>query len=126
MAFGSRGGKRRDGQPEPWRVEGSVQRRARSLGAAARKIWWVLPILLAVNMWLGSRVGDRPDPVEVPYTFFREQVAAGKVKEVSSAADVIHGEFTRALRYPPRTGAPAEQFETRRPAFADDALLGLL
>jgi len=63
----------------------------------------------------------------VPYTFFREQAGAGNVKEVTSQADEVQGEFRRPVKFPPNgPGEAVTPFRTVRPAFADDQLLDLL
>src|SRR5262249_1705785 len=63
--------------------------------------------------------------VRVPYTFFRDQVQAGNVSDVSSSGETITGAFRRGVD-PPGAERSALRFVTVRPDFADDHLLALL
>ncbi|MCC7107261.1 MAG: ATP-dependent zinc metalloprotease FtsH [Chloroflexi bacterium] len=96
--------------------------------------WWrrlvLFAILLAVNYFIASTiVPDRVGRIEVPYTFFKQQVQASNVTEVMSRADIIQGTFKQAVTYPPE-GQPGSQtstqFETVMPAFAEPGLETLL
>ena len=67
--------------------------------------------------------------VEVSYTFFKQQVAADNVAEISSRADTIQGAFRQEVAYPPDAGEQAKKvkdFSTVQPAFADLGLETLL
>ncbi|MGH2943706.1 MAG: ATP-dependent zinc metalloprotease FtsH, partial [Solirubrobacteraceae bacterium] len=92
----------------------------------SRRFWQFLLVLLVLNVILGQLVPSSEDRrLDVPYTFFRQQVIAGNVKEVNARADVIQGEFRRAVRF--EKNGPEKRFETVRPTFAqDDELLKLL
>src|SRR5579871_3971763 len=93
--------------------------------------WWAsLIVLLAVNylvvLMFTPGTGSR---VEVSYTFFRQQVTAGNVAEVSTQGDTIQGSLRQTATYPPGGGDTAKQvtdFSTVRPAFADPGLETLL
>ena len=126
---------RRPGDPTPhrppWRVEGS-----RAAGTAPKppdwrrltgRIWWVVLIALVVNWIVGSLL-LAPQRATVSYTFFREQVAAGNVTEVTSTGDTIEGTLRTAVKYPPgdQNAKDVTRFTTQRPAFADDGLTQLL
>src|SRR4029078_9700732 len=66
--------------------------------------------------------------VSIPYTFFKEQVQAGNVEEVTSQGDAIQGAFRKEVTYP-REGPSARKalrFETLLPAFANPGLETLL
>src|SRR5215207_4625047 len=58
--------------------------------------WWISFILvlvlnyLLVQMFLPEQTQQR---IDVPYTFFKQQVSTGNVTEVTSRADVIQGTF---------------------------------
>jgi cell division protease FtsH len=85
-----------------------------------------------------------PASITIPYTFFKKQVHAGNVAEVTGVGDSIHGTFKGEVTYPsaesepPGATAPAARpadqptprraihFETRRPVFADPGLETLL
>jgi cell division protease FtsH len=106
--------------------------------------WWVFfLVLLAANYLVMRTFFAEPPSVTVPYTFFKQQVAAGNVVEVTSAGDAIHGSFKTEVTYPavtaessaegPKptaTSAPkpitSKQFKTQRPTFADPGLEDLL
>jgi cell division protease FtsH len=81
-------------------------------------------VLLALNWFIASQLHGGERTVSVPYTFFRAQVQAGNVVDVTSRSDAIEGDF----RQPKSFGGarPATRFHTRRPSFARDDLLTLL
>jgi len=127
---------RKDDEPErrPWKVEGgrpgndpppASGRRMPKL-PGSRRVWWFLLGVLVLNIALGQLLPSSEDKrIDVPYTFFREQVTAGNVKEVNARADVIQGEFKLKTKFEKK--GPETAFETVRPVFAqDDELLKLL
>jgi cell division protease FtsH len=83
-------------------------------------------VLLAVNIYLGSRATQSASRVRVPYSpFFLNQVREGHVKEITSKGTAIQGTFTEELQY--SGSKPTTRFRTEIPAFADnDALSRLL
>jgi cell division protease FtsH len=93
--------------------------------------WWISFILILllnyflVQVFLPERPQQR---IDVPYTFFKQQVSAGNVSEVTSRGDVIQGTFKNAQSYPPdQANAPkSTQFQTVMPQFADPGLETLL
>src|SRR5690242_9442554 len=64
--------------------------------------WVSLLILFAIN-WLIVNVffPGTPTVVTVPYTFFKEQVAAGNVVEITSRGEDIQGTFKHPVSAPP-------------------------
>ncbi len=92
----------------------------------SRRFWWFLLGLLVLNIVLGQLIPSSEDKrINVPYTFFREQVGAGNVKQVNARNDVIQGAFKVKTKFEKQ--GPEKTFETVRPTFAqDDALLALL
>ena len=124
------------GERRPWRVEGerdggSPESRPKGrFGMAqppgSRRFWRFLLVLLVLNIVLAQLIPSSEDKrLDVPYTYFREQVAADNVKEVNARNDVIQGEFRKEVEY--GDNEPEKRFETVRPAFAqDDELLQLL
>jgi cell division protease FtsH len=123
-------------QQQPWRVEGG-----RDDGAGGgpggekpkfrfpRWLLWLTLGLLLLNILVARQVPDDGGRLDVPYSFFREQVERGNVTEVNAQGDIIQGEFRRATKPPDAEEGvdPAEAFETTRPTFAeDDELLQLL
>ena len=117
-----------------WRVEGAPGPPEKPAGEGPRmprlpggsRFWWILIGLLALNWFVVSLIPDRESRVDVPYTVFREQVQAGNVAEVTSRGDTIQGVFKREVTYPEGSDTKDTEFETERPAFADDGLLQLL
>ncbi len=134
----SRSRPRKEPEPErtPWRVEGSRDPEAgdggppegRRAGPPSGRRFWITLILvmLGANIVLAQFVPSSEDErVDVPYTFFREQVAEGNVAEVNANNDVIQGEFEEPTAF--EDSEEESEFETVRPTFAeDDELLGLL
>ena len=114
----------------PWRVEGARHREPERPDWQGfwRRAWWVLLLALVLN-WMGASLLLAPhERVPVSYTFFREQVEAGNVVEVTSTGDSIEGLLEEPVRYPEDAEPAIEvrRFQTTRPAFADDELIQLL
>jgi cell division protease FtsH len=122
----------------PWRVEGEradepgrdapQERPGRRMPQlpGSRRFWQFLLVVLVLNILLGQLIPSSEDRrLDVPYTFFREQVTAGNIKEVNARNDVIQGVFRKAVKF--EKEGPEKTFETVRPTFAqDDELLKLL
>ena len=79
----------------PWRVEGErtdSAERDRPPGGGrmprppgSRRFWQFLLVLLVLNIILGQLIPSSEDKrLDVPYTFFREQVTAGKTSRRST------------------------------------------
>ena len=93
--------------------------------------WWISFILiLLINYFLVQVfLPERPQQrIDVPYTFFKQQVSAGNVTEVTSRGDVIQGTFKTPQAYPPdqANATKSTQFQTVMPQFADPGLETLL
>ncbi len=90
------------------------------------RFWRFLLVLLVLNIILAQLIPSSEDKrLDVPYTFFRQQVTAGNVKEVNAKNDVIQGAFRKEVKFEKK--GPETDFETVRPTFAqDDELLKLL
>jgi cell division protease FtsH len=117
----------------PWKVEGERPQTDRPKSSSrmprmpgSRRFWMFLLAILVLNIALGQLLPSSADKrINVPYTFFREQVTAGNVKEVNAKGDVIQGQFRRDTKFEDK--GPEKAFETVRPVFAqDDELLKLL
>jgi len=118
----------KDTRPRP---PGPNEPPATKMGRMRPRPWWItFVIIILLNYLLVSLfVPDRPQQVDVPYSVFREQVAAGNVTEVTSRGDTIQGTFKTAVTYPPNAGNNAKtgtEFNTVVPAFADPGLESLL
>ena len=107
--------------------------------------WWLIFLVLMMANYLLMRVFfPEPSSITIPYTFFKKQVEAGNVEDVTSVGDSIQGSFKAEVTYPAqespsaerqRTGAASadqpkprtsKRFKTQRPAFADPGLERLL
>ncbi|HEY3006765.1 MAG TPA: ATP-dependent zinc metalloprotease FtsH [Micromonosporaceae bacterium] len=110
--------------PPPWRVEGGPRQTPPGRRPNWARFWWVLLALLAVN-WIVASLMLGPAPrTKVDYTFFTTQVDAGNVKEITSTADTIEGEFKKKVGYPAdsKDAKQVDRFTTQRPSFATDDL----
>ncbi len=121
------------GDRPPWKVEGAPQGNQdggpakpdwRRIG---RRTWWLVLLLFVLN-WIVASTLMSPSRTTVSYTFFRQQVQAGNVSEITSTGDTIEGTFRAAAKYPPNDGAAEDvtDFTTERPSFGDDGLTELL
>jgi cell division protease FtsH len=121
----------------PWRVEGqrddepgsdpkSRMRPNLPRPPGMQRFWRFLLALLVLNIVLAQLIPSSKDKrLDVPYTFFRDQVTAGNIKEVNAKGDVIQGSFRQKVKFEKK--GPDGEFETVRPTFAqDDELLTLL
>src|SRR5437588_5882130 len=103
--------------------------------SAGPPIWrWLrfllFPALLVANFLVIQLVTPgQPPRVEVSYTFFKQQVVADNVAQISTRADTIQGTFKQAVPYQPDAAVAAKtagDFSTVIPAFADPGLETLL
>ena len=109
------------------------------------QLWWLIFAVLMIGNYVVTRVFfPEPSSITIPYTFFKQQVAAGNVEEITSVGDSIQGSFKTEVTYPPlkpqppSASAPASpssnppqprtamRFKTQRPVFADPGLETLL
>jgi cell division protease FtsH len=114
-----------------WRRAGTDEPGQRPDGSGERpntRWFWLFVLLLFVLNWIVAGALLAPARATVSYTFFREQVVAKNVVEITSTGDTIVGQFRRSVRYPPgdQNAKPVQYFTTERPAFADDELMQLL
>ena len=105
------------------------------------QLWWLIVLALMLGNYVVTRVFfPEPSSITIPYTFFKQQVAAGNVETVSSVGDSIQGSFRTKVTYPPvKPESPSDKppssppsgelkpqtamrFKTQRPAFADPGL----
>jgi len=93
--------------------------------------WWISFVLVLVVNYLLVQffLPEKPQQrIDVPYTFFKQQVVAGNVSDVTSRGDVIQGTFKQTVTYPTdQPNAPSSTlFQTVQPQFADTGLETLL
>src|SRR3954453_5113581 len=103
--------------------------------------WWAIFLALMLANYLVTQVFfAEPSSIAIPYSFFKQQVEAGNVKDVSSVGDSIQGRFKTTVTSPVEQPPPATsntpasppgdrskartstEFKTQRPTFADQDL----
>src|SRR5215218_11303337 len=117
------------------------QRRAPGPGGQStmppRRTWLWFALILLANFLLVRLILPGPEaPVEVPYTFFKEEVRVGNVEAIYSQGDTVEGRFEKPVTYPPKgeggsdPDAPpsrtSKTFTTVLPSFVDPGLEELL
>src|SRR5437879_7203895 len=118
---------------KPPRASSSAPTPNDSAARAPMMRWWrflLFPALLLANFVLIQLVTPgQPQRVEVSYTFFKQQVEADNVAQISTRADTIQGTFKQAVPYQPDAAVPAKtagDFSTVIPAFAAPGLETML
>ena len=102
-----------------------------------RRTWLWFALILLANFLLVRFLLPGPEaPVEVPYTFFKEEVRAGNVEEIYGQEDTVEGRFENPVTYPPKGEEDSEPdsppsrtsktFTTVLPSFVDPGLEELL
>src|SRR5215213_1136993 len=102
-----------------------------------RRTWLWFALILLANFLLFRFLFPGPEaPVEVPYTFFKEQVTVGNVEMIYSQGDSVEGRFEEPVTYPPKGEEGSESdsepsrtsksFTTVLPSFVDPGLEELL
>jgi len=116
----------------PWRVEGGRPDQKPSSGGGGggggrfsrfkfpRWLLWLTLGLLLLNILVARQVPD-DNRIDVPFSYFQDQVRANKVTEVTSQGDIVQGEFTEKLKPPnaDEDDKPRKEFETTLPAFVN-------
>src|SRR5258705_4052918 len=105
----------------PWRTEGLPKKeppKTRRWITAA--IWFGGYLLLFGLLTVQDRLSG---PRTVPYTEFKNQVAAKNVVELFARGDSIEGQLKKAAPLPGKPDRTYQQFTTERPTFANDDLL---
>jgi len=117
------------GDQQPWRVEGSRDPQGSGGGSGGngprfrfpRWLLWVTLGLLILNIAVARQVPENGDRIQVPFSFFQEQLQRGNVTKVNAQGEIVQGEFTKALKPPDAKEdvKPREKFETTLPTFVD-------
>jgi cell division protease FtsH len=118
---------------EPRRASGPE----RQSGMPPRRTWLWFALILLANVLIVRFLLPGPEaPVEVPYTFFKEQVRAGNVEAIYSQGDTVEGRFEEPVTYPPKgeggsqpgsePSSTSKNFTTVLPSFVDPGLEELL
>ena len=98
-----------------------------------RRTWLWFALIVLANFLLFRFLFPGPDaPLEVPYTFFKEEVRAGNVESIYSQGDTVEGRFEEPVTYPPKgeggsdpgsdPSRTSKSFTTVLPSFVDPAL----
>src|SRR5215211_1404986 len=78
-----------------------------------RRTWLWFALILLANFLLVRLLFPGPEAaIEVPYTFFKEQVSAGNVEAIYSQGDTIEGRFEESVTYPPKGEESSEPGST--------------
>src|SRR5690349_299378 len=90
------------------------------------RFWVVLAILFAANILISNIVTSafQAPTVTLSYNSFLDQVNQGNVVSITSTADSITGTTKEPVK--DSSGTSSKKFQTQRPAFATDDLLGAL
>ena len=115
---------------------------ARRANIPPRRTWLTFLILLLINYLLMRFLfPETSEPVTIPYTTFKEEVAKGNVKAIYSQGASIEGRFVAPVAWPPGGGRDAasgsqrlpkpeprtaDTFTTELPAFVDPGLEAFL
>jgi len=137
--------KKRAGQGIP--ATGPAPQPRKQRPSLPRYIWlWFVGALLVNFIVTRYMVPQADEPIVVPYTVFKAQVAAGNVAQIYTQGANVEGRFVAAVTYPPEDaesqggagarggperGEPTEprtstSFTTTVPAFVDPGLEALL
>src|SRR5215211_830500 len=129
------------GEDRSTTIRSDEQRRATGPGGQSTmppsRAWLWFALILLANFLLVRLILPGPEaPVEVPYTFFKEEVRAGNVEAIYSQGDTVEGRFEEPVTYPPKEergshpDAPpsrtSKTFTTVLPSFVDPGLEKLL
>jgi cell division protease FtsH len=119
-------GDQRQGSSTPPAPRGTTPTPPRPRRFAFGRNWILfLLVLLAINIYFGSRAMKEPARPRVPYSpFFLQQVRDGHVKEITSKGTAIQGTFKQKEQY--GDSKPSDRFKTEIPAFADNTSLSKL
>ncbi len=125
----------------PWRVEGAGQGGANPQlpgGSEPGGLRWgrmilTLVAVLAINWLLASVLFGSVSTLPVSYTFFRSQVEAGNVVQITAQGSAIRGTFRQPVtssqangRAPVKNESTYSAFKTEVPAFGNQGLQTLL
>src|SRR5687767_11621379 len=94
---------KQEDRPTPWRVEGERKPEGGGGGSGrgpgmpfGRRWIYLILALLAFNVLFAQLFTPRTERVDIPYTFFVDQVDAGNVESVNARGETIKGEFKKA------------------------------
>jgi cell division protease FtsH len=115
-----------------WQIEGVPRRNSRSPEWERRRriaSWLLMISLLVANVLVVNILLSGPHTrVTVPYDVFTRQVDRRNVRDVQTRGNTIQGDLKQPIRRSGKNGGPVSvaRFQTQRPTFAKDDLLGKL
>lgn len=87
-----------------------------------RRTWWTFIAIVLLNYWFVSWLLRADDPLMVPYTTFKAEVARGNVESIYSQGAGIEGRFKTPVTWPPSAlGDTAPGVAAANPASAPGA-----
>src|SRR5215211_7708825 len=94
---------------EPRRASGSE----RQSTMPPRRTWLWFALILLANFFLVRLLFPGPEaPIQVPYTFFKEQVSSGNVEAIYTRGDSVEGRVEKPVTYPPKGDQGSESGST--------------
>ena len=110
-------------EPPGWRVEGAPESDSGKRPPATPRIWLIALGLVVLNVLLFQAIGQQPKYVDVPYSFFTQQLEAGTIHEVTTFGNDIDGVFTKPVTFTPDGGKATQilRFRATIPSFLGDA-----
>jgi cell division protease FtsH len=91
-----------------------------------RWFWVALAVLAVINLLLSNALLSPAPRIRISYTEFLAQVDAGNVVSVVGTGETIQGTLAEPISDPQNPQVTSTEFETVRPAFAEDDLLARL
>jgi cell division protease FtsH len=79
--------------------------------------WWPIFLVIMLANYVVTQVFfSEPSSIAIPYSFFKQQVEAGNVEDVTSVGDSIQGHFKTTVTYPlEQSAAPTANTTPRLP-----------
>src|SRR6478672_8734647 len=63
--------------------------------------WWPIFLVIMLANYVVTQVFfGEPSSIAIPYSFFKQQVEAGNVEDLTSVGDSIQGHFKTTVTYP--------------------------
>src|SRR5918911_1596566 len=89
------------------------------------RFWITLLLLVGLNIYVVNSLSapQQPKTVNIPYSLFKQQVAADNISSITATGEQIQGDSKSSISY---GGASATHFQTVKPSFEDPSLEPLL
>src|SRR5262245_19879576 len=79
-----------------------------------RQIWMAFLAALLVNFLVARIFFPSSEPITVPYTAFKQEVADHNVEAIYSRGESIEGRFSKPVTWPPANTSPGEKEAAKR------------